>query len=138
MKEITIILVEDHPLIRKAWKFLLNQDPRFKVIAECETGEDAVELTGILFPDVIIMDISLHGMNGLETTEKIIGLFPDTKIIGLSFHVLPEYAWKMIQRGAVGYLTKASPPSEIFKAILDVQQGNFYICQEMSDRLNNL
>jgi DNA-binding NarL/FixJ family response regulator len=82
--------------------------------------------------------MSLRGMNALETTEKIIELFPDTKIIGLSYHVLPEYAWKMIQQGAVGYLTQCSPSAEIYKAILEVQQGNFYICKEMSDCLNDL
>ena len=138
MKEIKILLVEDHPLIRKAWKFLLNQDSRFQVVADCETGEDAVELTAILRPDIIIIDMSLRGMNGLKTTEKIIELYPDTKIIGLSYHVLPEYAWKMIQQGAVGYLTQGSPPAEIFQAIMEVQQGNFFICKEMSDRLNSL
>lgn len=138
MNAINILLVEDHPLIRKAWKFLLNQDFRFQVIGECESGEDAIELTGILHPDIIIIDSDLRGMNVLEATEKIVGLHPDTKIIGLSFHVLPEYAWKMIQQGASGYLTKCSPPSEIFKAILEVHQGNFYICKEMSDRLNSL
>jgi DNA-binding NarL/FixJ family response regulator len=137
MKEIKVLLVEDHPLIRKAWKFLLNQDPRFHVVADCETGEDAIELVAILQPEIIIIDMNLKGITALETTEKIIELYPGTKIIGLSYHVLPEYAWKMIQQGAMGYLTRCSPPAEIYKTILEVYEGNFYICKEMSDCLND-
>jgi two-component system invasion response regulator UvrY len=135
MNSITILFVDDHPLIRKAWLFLLKQDPRFKVIAECDSGEMAIELTHQLCPDIVIMDIRLQGMNGIEATRRIRKSCSKTKIIGLSFHSLPENVQEIIQNGAAGYLTKFSPPEEIFKAIIEVFRGNSYICEEMADKL---
>jgi two-component system invasion response regulator UvrY len=135
MSQITILFVDDHPLIRKAWEFLLRQDARFKVIGECESGELAVELSRQLCPDIVIMDIQLRGMSGIEATELIANVCPKSRVIGLSYHALPEYAEKMMQHGAKGYLTKISPPEEIFKAIVAVNDGGTYICQEMADKL---
>ena len=135
MNPITILFVDDHPLIRKAWLFLLKQDSRFKVIGECDSGEMAIELTHQLCPDIVIMDIRLQGMNGIEATRRIRKSCPKAKIIGLSFHSQPENVQEIIQNGAVGYLTKFSPPEEIFKAIIEVHGGNSYICEEMADKL---
>jgi DNA-binding NarL/FixJ family response regulator len=135
MNQITVLFVDDHPLIRKAWEFLLNQDSRFKVIGGCESGEIAVELSGKLCPDIIIMDIQLRGMSGIEAAKVIAKTCPQSKIIGLSYHALPEYAQKMIQFGAKGYLTKTSSPEEIFKALIEVHNGGTYICEEISDKL---
>jgi two-component system invasion response regulator UvrY len=136
MSQITILFVDDHPLIRKAWEFLLRQDTRFKVIGECESGELAVELSRQLCPDIVIMDIQLRGMSGIEATLLIAKVCPKSSVIGLSYHALPEYAEKMMQHGAKGYLTKISPPEEIFKAIVEVYNGGTYICQDMADKLN--
>jgi DNA-binding NarL/FixJ family response regulator len=135
MKPITIIFVDDHPLIRKAWAFILKHDPRFKLIATCESGEEAIEKSRELCPDVVIMDIRLRGISGIEATKLIRENCPGTKIIGLSFHSQPHDAQEIIENGAMGYLTKLSNPEEIFKAILEVQQGKSYICQEMAGRL---
>jgi DNA-binding NarL/FixJ family response regulator len=135
MNPITIIFVDDHPLIRKAWAFVLKQDPRFKLIAECESGEEAIEKSSELFPDIIIMDIRLKGISGIEATQLIHKNCPGSKIIGLSFHIRPEYAQEIIRSGAMGYLTKLSHPDEIFKAIIEVHNGNSYICQDMADKL---
>jgi two-component system, NarL family, invasion response regulator UvrY len=135
MIPITILFVDDHPLIRKAWLFLLKQDSRFKVIAECDSGELAIELNSQLCPDIVIMDIRLQGMNGIEATRRIRKNCPKARIIGLSFHSLPENVQEIMQNGAVGFLTKFSPPEEIFKAIIEVHSGNSYICEEMADKL---
>ena len=135
MKPITIIFVDDHPLIRKAWAFILKHDPRFRLIATCESGEEAIEKSRQLCPDVVIMDIRLRGISGIEATRLIRENCPGTKIIGLSFHSQPHDAQEIIENGAMGYLTKLSNPEEIFKAILEVQQGRSYICQEMEGRL---
>ena len=137
MDQITILFVDDHPLIRKAWAFILKQDSRFKLIAECESGEEAIETSRRLCPDIIIMDIRMRGMSGIEATEMIRKNCPGSKVIGLSFHIMPEYAKRIIRSGATGYLTKDSPPTEIFKAIVEVYGGNHYICQEMADVLLN-
>jgi DNA-binding NarL/FixJ family response regulator len=135
MSQITILFVDDHPLIRKAWEFLLKQDARFLVVGGCESGEIAIELSGKLCPDVVIMDIQLKGMSGIEAAKVIAKTCPGSKIIGLSYQVLPEYAHMMIQYGAKGYLTKTSSPQEIYKAIIEVHNGGTYICQEMANLL---
>jgi DNA-binding NarL/FixJ family response regulator len=131
MKQISILIVDDHPLIRKAWTFTISQDPRFKVIVETETGEAAVNLAGQLCPDIVIMDIGLPGINGIEATKMIKTNCPETKIIGLSFHINPLYVHAMLENGAMGYLTKNSPIDEIFLAIIEVQSGRNYICEEV-------
>lgn len=136
MNQISIIFVDDHPLIRKAWDFILKQDSRFKLIAVCENGEDAVERSKELCPDIVIMDIRMRGMNGIEATQLIRKNCPGTKIIGLSYHILPEYAQEMMENGAMGYLTKISSQEEIFKAIIEVQKGRTYICEEMANKLS--
>jgi DNA-binding NarL/FixJ family response regulator len=136
MNQINILFVDDHPLIRKAWKFILKQDPRFNLIGECDNGEQAVLMTTQLCPDIVIMDIRMRGMSGIEATQLIRKNCPNAKIIGLSYHILPEYAEEMIRNGAMGYLTKISSREEIFKAILEVQNGKTYICEEMANRLS--
>jgi DNA-binding NarL/FixJ family response regulator len=84
---------------------------------------------------VIIMDIQLRGMSGIDAARVIAKSCPSSKIIGLSYHALPEYAQQMIQYGAKGYLTKTSSPQEIYKAIIEVHKGGTYICQDMTDKL---
>jgi DNA-binding NarL/FixJ family response regulator len=135
MNQITILLVDDHPLIRKAWAFLLKQNTRFRLIAECDSGELAVELSKQLCPDIVIMDIRMKGISGIEATQVIQKNCPDSKIIGLSFHDQPDVPQQIIARGARGYLSKSSPPDEIYKAIIEVYEGRIYICQEMAGRI---
>src|SRR5450755_843558 len=135
MKQITILFVDDHPLIRKAWDFLLRQDARFKLIGVCDSGEMAIEVSKKLCPDIVIMDIKMRGMSGIEATQLIRENCPAAKIIGLSFHIQQDYAEKMMQNGAMGYLSKISPPDEIYKAIIEVQQGRTYICEEVANEL---
>jgi DNA-binding NarL/FixJ family response regulator len=135
MKQITILFVDDHPLIRKAWDFLLRQDARFKLIGVCDSGEMAIEVSKKLYPDIVIMDIKMRGMSGIEATEFIRKNCPGVKIIGLSFHIEPDYPQKMMESGAMGYLSKISPPEEIFKAITEVFKGKSYICEEMANKL---
>lgn len=135
MNQITILLVDDHPLIRKAWAFLLRQNPRFKLIAECDSGELAVELSKKLCPNIVIMDIRMKGISGIEATQMIRKSCPDSKIIGLSFHDQPDLPKQIIAQGARGYLSKSSSPDEINKAIIEVYEGRIYICQEMAGRI---
>ena len=136
MNPINILFVDDHPLIRKAWDFLLKQDKRFKVIGVCESGEEAIVATKQLCPDIVIMDIRLRGISGIEATQLIKQNCPEVKIIGLSFHIESDYAEKIMQSGAMGYLSKNSSPDEIFTAITEVHSGKTYICPEISDMLS--
>jgi DNA-binding NarL/FixJ family response regulator len=136
MEKITILIADDHTLVRETWSFILNTDERFKVIAESGSGEEAVELAKQLRPHIVIMDINLPGMNGIEATQLIRKYSPASKILGVSLHTQPTYARKMIQKGAMGYVTKNSSREEMFKAIIEVQSGRRYICDEIKNILS--
>lgn len=136
MEKITILIADDHTLVRETWSFILNTDPRFKVIAESGSGEDAVELAKQLRPNIVIMDINLPGMNGIEATQLIRKFSPGSKVLGVSLHTQPTYARKMIQKGAMGYVTKNSSREEMFKAIIEIQDGKKYICDEIKNILS--
>jgi two-component system invasion response regulator UvrY len=136
MEKITILIADDHTLVRETWSFILNSDPRFYVIAECGSGEEAVELSKDLRPAVVIMDINLPGINGIEATELIRKYSPGSKILGVSLHTQPTYARKMMQKGAMGYVTKNSSRQEMFKAILEVHSGKKYVCEEIKNILS--
>lgn len=136
MDKITILIADDHTLVRETWSFILNTDPRFTVVAESGSGEEAVELAKKLRPNVVIMDINLPGINGIEATQQIRKFSPGSKILGVSLHTQPTYARKMIQKGAMGYVTKNSSREEMFKAILEIQNGKKYICEEIKNILS--
>jgi two-component system invasion response regulator UvrY len=136
MEKITILIADDHTLVRETWSFILNTDARFNVIAECGSGEEAVELAKQLRPNIVIMDINLPGINGIEATQQIRKFSPASKILGVSLHTQPTYARKMIQKGAMGYVTKNSSREEMFKAIIEVQNGRRYICDEIKNILS--
>jgi DNA-binding NarL/FixJ family response regulator len=136
MKKITILITEDHTLIRQTWNILLNSDPRLQVIADCGSGEEAVELATKMRPDVVIMDINLRGINGIEATQLIRKFSPGSKILGVSLHTQPAYARKMMQQGAMGYVTKNSSGEEMIKAIVEVYNNRKYICDEIKNILS--
>ena len=137
MEKISILIVDDHMLVRQTWGFVVNSDARFGVIAECANGEEAIELSRQLQPDVVIMDINLPGINGIEATEQIRNFSPGSKILGISIHSEPVFARKMFQKGASGYLTKNSCREEMFEAILEVSEGRKYICREIKNRISD-
>jgi len=131
MEKITILIADDHKLIRETWTYILNTDERFEVVAECGDAEQAVELAKELTPDIVLMDINMAPFNGFEATEKIRKVSPESKIIGVSMHSQPAYAKKMLQVGARGYVTKNSSKEEMFTAISEVFRGNKYVCDEI-------
>lgn len=131
MEKITIMIADDHKLIRDTWSYVLNGDPRFQVIAECGDAEDAVQQAMVKRPQIILMDINMSPITGFEATEQIRKLSPASKVIGISMHSQPAYAKKMLQVGAKGYVTKNSSKDEMIAAILEVYKGNRYICEEI-------
>jgi DNA-binding NarL/FixJ family response regulator len=137
MNKISILIADDHKLIRETWSYILNNDPRFKVIAACGNGEEAVELAIEKHPGIILMDINMTPFSGLEATKQIRKIMPDSKIIGVTMHSQPAYAKKMLQIGARGYVTKNSSKEEMIKAILEVYQGNKYVCEEIRNILSD-
>ncbi len=135
MKQISIILVDDHKLIRDSWSFILNSDSRFTVVGETNNGEEAVEIVKNIKPDVILMDVNMAPVNGFDATRQIMKLSPGSKVIAVSMHTMPAYAKRMMQLGAMGYVTKNSSKDEMIKAILEVYEGRKYICEEVKNIL---
>jgi len=136
MEPISILIADDHKLIRDTWSFILNNDQRFKVVAECSNGEEAIEQARNKRPQIVLMDINMTPVSGLEATKQIRKVSPGSKVIGVSMHSQPAYAKKMLQIGAKGYVTKNSSRDEMFKAILEVHKGNRYICDEVKNILS--
>jgi len=123
--------VDDHKLIRDSWSFILNSDQRFRVIGETSNGEEAIELVKSLRPSIILMDVNMAPVNGFDATRQIIQNSPDVKIIAVSMHAMPAYAKRMMQIGAVGYVTKNSSKDEMIRAIIEVNDGKKYVCEEV-------
>jgi DNA-binding NarL/FixJ family response regulator len=137
MTKISILITDDHMLVREAWSLILNADNRFKVVAEAGSGEAAVELAGQLRPDVATLDINLPGINGIETAALMRESSPGTKILGVSMHTQPAYVRKMIRNGVMGYVTKNSSGEEMCKAIIEVHNNRKYICDEIKNILSD-
>lgn len=136
MEKITILIADDHMLIRETWSFILNSDPRFEVIAQCSNGEEAIKEAQRLRPKVVLLDINMSPVSGIEATQQIRKYTPATKIIGVSMHSQPAYVKKLLKLGAHGYVTKNSPQQEMFEAIVEVTQGNRFICSEVKTILS--
>ena len=135
MKKISILITENHALLCEAWCYLLNADPRFEVVASCDTAELALQLVQKYSPDVIVMDINLTGTDGIEATEKILQISPGTHVLGVSAHTHPEYARKIMKKGAKGYVSKSTSLKELINAIVTVYNGNKYICTTIKNEL---
>ena len=135
LPQIRIILVDDHELVRGSWKLLLKQNTSFSVIAECKNGVEAIDEVYRLAPDIVLMDINMYPVNGVEATEKITQKNPSAKIIGLSINNQPIYAQRMLKAGAQGYVTKNSTLQEMTHAIIEVHSGRQYICEEVREKM---
>jgi two-component system invasion response regulator UvrY len=136
MEKISLIIVDDHSLLRDTWSYLLSEQKTFKVLATTGRGEEAVELCKKLKPDIVMMDINLPRMNGIDATKEIIKVAPLIKIVGVSLHSQPAYARKMMASGASGYITKNSPSKEMIHGLLEVAKGKKYICNEIKNILS--
>jgi DNA-binding NarL/FixJ family response regulator len=128
---VKVILVDDHLHVREAWGWVLNQEPRIEVIAQCASGKEAIEAAKLLQPDVILMDIHMQPMNGIEATRQIRKFAPDVRIIAVSIQAERSYVNEMLRSGANGYVTKNSPGSEMIAAIYEVLEGKIYLCEEI-------
>ena len=128
---IKLIIVDDHFHVRQAWSWVLNQVPRLNVIAQCANGQEAIEAAKNLQPDVILMDINMKPVNGIEATRSIREFAPDMKLIGGSVQAERSYVNEMLRNGANGYVTKNSPSTEMVMAIDEVLAGKTYICEEI-------
>jgi len=132
---IKVLLVDDHELIRNGIKRLLQDVAGIKVVGEGSTGEEAIRLAKELMPDVVVMDVQMPGIGGLEATRKMIRHNPDIKILALTVCIDEPYPSRLLQAGAAGYLTKGSHPDEMVRAIRTLHSGQRYISPEIAQQL---
>jgi DNA-binding NarL/FixJ family response regulator len=130
-KQIRIMLVDDHRMVRESIALLLSSDRRFSIIKECDNGQDAIEHAVSLKPDVMLLDINMYPVNGFEVAEKVLAENPSIRIIALSVNNQASYVNKMMNLGACGYITKGSSYEEIAKSILEVSKGQKYLSPDV-------
>lgn len=132
---INVLLVDDHELIRTGIRRLLDDVSGITVYAEAESGEDALKMVRSRMPDVVLMDVSMPGIGGLETTRKLRQYAPDLPIIILTVHTDDPFPSSLLKAGASGYLHKGCKVDEIVDAIRDVHSGKRYICSAIAQTL---
>jgi len=137
MKRITVLLAEDHMIVREGFRKLLESEQDIEVVGEAQTGRLAVELTKKLRPAVVVMDIAMPLLNGLEATRQIRKGFPDTKVVILSAHSDDAYVEQAIAIGAVGFLLKQTSSHDLSTAIREVQKGNTFFSPSIAKRLHD-
>lgn len=134
---IRILLVEDHSIVREGLMALLERQPDIEVVGQTEDGRKALQMSRELLPDVVIMDIAMPDMNGIEATRLILKEAPSTKIIGLSIHSDRRYVVEMLKAGSSGYLLKDCAFEELTNAVHTVVRGNIYLSPPISDIIIN-
>ncbi|AGH80693.1 LuxR family transcriptional regulator [Psychromonas sp. CNPT3] len=132
---INILLVDDHVLVRTGIRRIIDDVRGMKVIGEAKSGEDAVKWCRNNFPDVILMDINMPGIGGLEAMHKILRFNEESKIIMLTMHTENPFPTKVMQAGACGYLSKAAGPEEVLNAIRIVNSGQRYLAPEIAQQM---
>jgi DNA-binding NarL/FixJ family response regulator len=138
MKRITVLLAEDHMVVREGFRKMLELETDLEVIGEAKDGRQAVALVNKLRPDVVLMDIAMPLLNGLEATRQILKAAPGARILILSAHSDDAYVKNATESGAVGFLLKQSSSNEVCRAIREVHQGKTFFSGSVSVRLNRL
>ncbi|MGD0209116.1 MAG: response regulator transcription factor [Verrucomicrobiota bacterium] len=135
IKPIRVILADDHTLVRAGIRALLEKLPGVEVMGEASDGREVLNLVRLHRPDVVLMDIAMPGLNGLEAAARMAKEFPDVRVIILSMHHNEEYVWRALKAGAAGYLLKKAATAELATALQRVAHGEIYLSQEISTRL---
>ena len=136
-KALRVLLVDDHTLVRAGIRSLLEGKPGIEIVAEADNGRDAALLVNRYAPDVVIMDISMRELNGIDATVQILAQAPATRVLILSMHSAEEFVRRAIKAGACGYLVKDSAPQELMLALEAVARGETYLSSRVSRHLVN-
>jgi two-component system, NarL family, response regulator NreC len=133
MKRIRILLADDHAVVRQGFKMILGAQPDMEIVGEAGNGRDAVELAEKLRPEVVVMDVAMPELNGIEATRRITEAAPHTRVLALSMHKDSVYVRETLRAGARGYLLKDSPAGELLTAVRAVASGQGYLSPEVSN-----
>jgi DNA-binding NarL/FixJ family response regulator len=135
MKRITVLLAEDHTMVRDGLRKMLELEDDIEVVGEAKNGHEAVVMAKKLRPDVVLMDIAMPLFNGLEATRQVLKVLPTTKVLILSAHSDDEYVKYATESGAVGFLIKLTSSHDICRAIREVHKGNTFFSPSIPSRL---
>jgi two-component system, NarL family, response regulator NreC len=133
---IRVVLVDDHALVRQALGVMMAAD-RIEVVAEADNGHTAVELVSKLHPDLVLMDVSMRDLNGIEATRRIRDALPSVRVIGLSMHSTPQFVRGMLDAGASGYVLKTEGYDELHRAVRSVARGMIYLSPLLAAQVVN-
>jgi len=130
---VRVLLADDHQILRQGLRTLLEREPDVRVVGEATDGREAVAQAAALRPDVVVMDLSMPGLNGIEATRRIVAAQPKTKVVGLSMHADRQYVRAMFEVGAAGYLLKNSAYEELLSALRVVVGGRPFVSPAIAD-----
>jgi two-component system invasion response regulator UvrY len=132
---IRVMIVDDHGIVRTGLRNVLDEVSGMQVIAEACTGEEAIDLARRVKPDIVLMDISMPGISGLEATRRITTSFPAIRVIALTVHEEMPFPTTLLEAGASGYITKGSDVAEVINAINSVHRGQQYLTRDVAERV---
>jgi two-component system response regulator NreC len=135
MRKIRVLLADDHTIVRKGLRSLLDGEAEIEVVGEAEDGREALEKAQQLLPDVVLMDITMPALNGLEATRQIKKLFPKMNVLILTMHATEEYILPILRAGASGYVVKQAAPTELVSAIRAVYRGDSFLSPSISRKV---
>jgi len=135
MATVRVILIDDHAVVREGYRRLLERTADISVVAEASSGEEAYRLFCDLRPDVVVMDVNLTGMSGIEATRRIIAREPQARVLVFSMHESALFGSRALQAGARGYVTKASAPEVLVDAVRTLSAGRIYISHDVAQQL---
>lgn len=132
-KRTTVLLVDDHAVVRQGFRMILSAEPDFEVVGEAANGREAIAQALLLYPDIVLMDVSMPELNGIEATRRIVNISPRTRILALSMHRDSVYVREILRAGASGYLLKEAGDQDLLAAVRAVAQGQGYLSPAVSD-----
>ncbi len=135
MEKINILLADDHAVLRAGLRALLNAEPDMSVVGEAGDGDSAIRQVKNLSPDVVVLDLSMPGMNGLDVLEHITAVYFDTKVLVLTMHTEKQYIVRVIEAGGAGYVLKSAADRDLVDAIRQVHRGKTYLYPEAAQVL---
>ncbi|MDR7483958.1 MAG: response regulator transcription factor [Armatimonadota bacterium] len=127
MKKIRVLIADDHAIVREGVRMILSAHPEIQVVGEAGTGEQAVAMAQTLRPDVVIMDISMPGMNGIEATQQIRARVPETSVLALTMHEDDHYVFQLLRAGASGYVLKRAAATDLIDAVRAASRGEAFL-----------
>ncbi|MES2946943.1 MAG: response regulator transcription factor [Pseudomonadota bacterium] len=132
---VKVLLVDDHAMFREALHHMLDHDSFIQVVGELGDGENVVETTAQLMPDVVVMDVSMPKVNGIEATRNLLASHPQVKVVALSGYNYKQFVLEMLDAGVTGYVIKSSAAQQLRQAIHSAASGHTYLCPDVSDLL---